>query len=140
MRIAILLVLSLMLSCNGSKQSATNGKAKADMELNGNYKIVSMNGEDLSSEGMELTFDASGNSVNGSSGCNKIFGNFSQNGSSIRIEALGSTKMFCEGRMELEKQFMQGLGAVNGVAVSDDGKVNLVNADAVLIQLEKIEE
>ena len=89
---------------------------------------------------MELTFDASGNSVNGSSGCNKIFGNFSQNGSSMSIEALGSTKMFCEGRMELEKQFMQGLGAVNGVAVSDDGKINLVNADTVLMQLEKIEE
>ena len=140
MRIAILLVLSLMLSCNGSKQSAASGKSKADMNLNGNYKVVTMNGEAFADQGMELIFDPNTNSVNGSSGCNKLFGNFTQNEASISIEALGSTKMFCEGRMDLEKQFIQGLTAVNGVATADDGKLNLMNGDTVLMQLEKIAE
>lgn len=137
MRIGILVVISLMLSCNGSKQGASNEKSKASIKLNGNYTVVSMNGAAFADGGMELIFDANTGKVNGSTGCNKVFGNFTQNTWNISFEAIGSTKMFCEGRMELEKQFLQGLSASTGVLSDNDGKISLTNGDDVIMQLEK---
>ena len=129
-----------MLSCNGSKQSAASTKSDSDMNLSGNYKVVSMNGQATTDQGLELIFDATTSRLNGSTGCNKVFGNFVQDASSLKIEALGSTKMFCEGRMELERQFLQGLTAIDGVVTTDSGKLNLTNGTSVILQLEKIAE
>lgn len=139
MRIGILVMLGLMLSCNGSKQSASNAKSQASLELNGNYKVVNMNGKAVDSEGLEIIFDASANSINASTSCNKAFGSYTQNGSELSFGVLGATKMYCEGRMEMETEMMQGLSAVNKVSQQEDGSLALMNGDQILMQLRKID-
>jgi putative lipoprotein len=47
--------------------------------------------------------------VTGSGGCNRMFGVYELNGSNLRFSGVGSTKMFCQGRMETETQFLSSL-------------------------------
>ena len=47
--------------------------------------------------------------VTGSGGCNRMFGVYELNGSDLRFSGVGSTKMFCQGRMETENQFLSSL-------------------------------
>lgn len=137
MRIGILVLMGLMISCNSSKKSASNSKA-ASMELSGNYKIMSMNGKAVEADGMELVFDTANNSVNASSGCNKLFGNYTLSGNSLSFGPLGATKMYCEGRMEMEKELMQGLAAVTRVSQQEDGTMGLMNDGQLLMRIKKV--
>lgn len=139
MRIGIFILLSLMLSCNSSKQGSNNGKSQASLELNGNYKIVSLNGNEVADQGLELIFDAESKSINASSTCNKIFGSYSQTGSQLSFSAMGATKMYCEGRMQMEKDMTQGMTAVNSVKLQEDGTLGLMNDEQVLMRIQKID-
>ena len=139
MRIGILIMFGLLLSCNSAKQSTTNGKSQASLELSGNYKVVSLNGNDVASEGLELIFNAETKSINASTSCNKIFGGYSQTGSQLSFSALGATKMYCEGRMEMEREMTQGMAAVNAVRLQEDGTVGLMNDDQLLMRIQKID-
>lgn len=50
--------------------------------------------------------------VNGKSGCNSFFADFERSGSKIVFGTPGSTKMFCGGAMEQEKQLLANLQKV----------------------------
>ena len=72
--------------------------------------------------------------INGSAGCNNYFGTYETDGYRITIgEQIGSTKMFCEGLMDQEQQYLAALAAANTFAVDgnrlkiscDDGKTLL---------------
>ena len=44
--------------------------------------------------------------VVGFSGCNRMFGRYALEGTSLKFDALGGTRMFCEGRMQIEQRFL----------------------------------
>jgi|SRR5882672_5763842 len=44
--------------------------------------------------------------VTGNAGCNSMFGAYALNGDSIRFDQMGGTRMFCQGRMNLEQKFL----------------------------------
>lgn len=138
MRFGILIVLGLLISCNSSKQSA-NEKADTNLELSGNYKVVNLNGTDVANEGMELIFDTASKTLNATTSCNKLFGSYSLSGSQLSFGNMGATKMYCEGRMELEKEMMQGITAVNGVKLQEDGSIGLMNDSQLLMSIRKID-
>ena len=50
--------------------------------------------------------------VSGHSGCNQMFGRFSQSGDTIKFDQMGGTRMFCEARMELERKVLAMFAAV----------------------------
>ena len=42
----------------------------------------------------------------GFSGCNRMFGRYALEGNSLKFDGLGGTRMFCEGRMQIEERFL----------------------------------
>ena len=126
-----LLLLTITLSCNTTKSSSSDD-AKAMPILSGAYSLVTMNNKDLTGSSIELTFNAESSSLSGSSGCNKLFGSYVQDGNALSFSGLGSTKMFCEGRMDLEQEFTQGLQVVNSTRLNN-GTLELMNGDKVLM-------
>ena len=66
--------------------------------------------------------------IGGNDGCNNYFGIFKVNGRTINIGDVGSTKMFCQERQELEQAFLKalslelrGLFSDNKLVLSADG-------------------
>lgn len=57
----------------------------------------------------------SGGEILGNGGCNNFFGEYTQNGTTLTIGALASTRMMCEGKMDAEAAFMQNLQNVRRV-------------------------
>ncbi len=132
-----LCILTITLSCNTVK-TGTNGNPAQPTELNGSYSVVSMNSKDMNANSMELVFNASTGEISGSSGCNRLFGSFTQNNGELAFSGFGATKMYCDGRMDLEQEFLQGLQVVNKYAFAN-GMLELKNNDQVLMTL-KVQE
>ena len=57
--------------------------------------------------------------VQGFAGCNQFFGKIKATGESIQFEELGSTKMFCSDKMEVENEFLTTLRAVDNYYIKD---------------------
>lgn len=52
--------------------------------------------------------------VVGFSGCNRMFGQYVLNGATLKFGGMGGTRMFCEGRMDLEQKYLAMFGEVAG--------------------------
>ncbi|HEU5134999.1 MAG TPA: META domain-containing protein [Steroidobacteraceae bacterium] len=50
----------------------------------------------------------------GFSGCNRMFGQYALEGSSLKFDGMGGTRMFCEAHMDLEQKFLAMFGQVAG--------------------------
>lgn len=50
--------------------------------------------------------------VTGFAGCNRLMGRYVLAGDRLKFDQLGGTKMFCDGRMELEGKFLGALAQV----------------------------
>jgi len=50
----------------------------------------------------------------GFSGCNRMFGSYALQGSSLKFDDLGGTRMFCEAQMPLEQRFLAMFAQVSG--------------------------
>ena len=48
----------------------------------------------------------SSTNVVGFSGCNRMFGRYVLEGALLKFDGLGGTRMFCEGRMQIEERFL----------------------------------
>jgi len=70
-----------------------------------------------------LRFEQSGK-VSGNGGCNNLFSTFTLDGRTINMEEIGSTRMMCEGKMELEEAYMKFLN-MEIRAIFSDGKLVL---------------
>lgn len=63
-------------------------------------------------EGSEITLDFEATEFNGRAGCNSYFGGYTVEGSTIAVDQIGSTMMFCEtpaGVMDQEQQYLAAL-------------------------------
>ncbi|MEP2936334.1 MAG: META domain-containing protein [Gilvibacter sp.] len=133
MKIFAICMLLFGLSCNGSKNLT---KQEAMTELAGIYNVTAMGSENVSGSSMTLKFDPETAAVGGSSSCNKIFGSYSAEGETMSFSAMGMTKMYCEGKMQMEKDFMQALQAVNKYRIKGD-QIELLQDKTVLLTLSK---
>ncbi|HTU68162.1 MAG TPA: META domain-containing protein [Steroidobacteraceae bacterium] len=66
-----------------------------------------------------LTLASSSNAVTGNSGCNRMFGHYALENDMLKFDGLGGTKMFCEGRMELEQSVNNALMATISWKITD---------------------
>lgn len=73
-----------------------------------------------------------GGEIIGHGGCNNFFGQYSQNGTTLTIGALASTKKFCKGLMEAEADFIQNLQATRR-AEGTHKALTLYGADDVIL-------
>lgn len=67
-------------------------------------------------------------SIRGKAPCNAFFGAFRETHGNIEIAGINETRMFCSGRMELERAFLDALARVRSYRV-DGSLLVLIDAD-----------
>lgn len=131
-----------MYLCNSSNRPViVLAKKEPDVKLstlNGEWKITSVNGEDIPS-GMEkqpfLAFDLKEKRIHGNAGCNLMNGGFettASNAKSISFPALITTMMACPD-MEVEGKILKAMNEVKSFDVLSGGGIGLYGADSTLL-------
>lgn len=103
----------IIISCSNS-MNATGG---SNHKLEGtSWKLTGLSTitGDLPKSPREVTMRLDTGRVYGSGGCNRYFGSYSLNGSSLTFNGVASTKMFCQGAMEVEDGLMQSFNNTDG--------------------------
>jgi heat shock protein HslJ len=82
------------------------------------WKLVQLGDKPVTAADMQqeanLVFDADGNRVTGSSGCNRLVGTYAVDGRSLRFNGVAGTRMACMRGMETETVFLGVLDKVRG--------------------------
>lgn len=131
-----------MYLCNSSNRPVmTLEKKESDVKLSilkGEWKITSVNGEDIPS-GMEkqpfLAFDLKEKRIHGNAGCNLMNGGFETNASnakSISFPGVITTMMACPD-MEVEGKILKAINEVKSFDVLSGGGIGLYSADNTLV-------
>lgn len=107
------LLTTIVLACN--QQSApSGGGSNAPLEKT-NWKLSQLpalpGALPEAAKAVTLLLDSS--RAAGNAGCNRFFGSYTLNGSKLQFTGIGSTKMFCEGKMEIENSVMNALNNTN---------------------------
>ena len=115
------------------------GTANKTVSLAGEWNIVSVNGQKVSSENDPfLGFDMKDGRLYGNAGCNSIMGEVSVDSveGSIELSQVGATRMMCRD-MKTEDMVLSALEKVAGYKASENG-VELTDAEGkVIFGLEK---
>ena len=134
--------LIFLYSC-GSNQENKSETSGGDMEsaenfkLHGSYLIQKIRNENVS-EKIELKFDSITNEVSGNAGCNRFGSGYERTGIKIAFRPVVSTKMYCEGKMEMENAITEILPQVFQMIIQD-GELVLMNEELEpLLTIEKI--
>ena len=111
------LFLFMIVACRPSNQigelvEATNARPLEDTT----WLLIELKGKETSTVDYRtpifVRYQKEGNKVNGFAGCNTFTGSYKNEGSTISA-TLASTRMFCEGKMEVETEFMNVLNTPN---------------------------
>ncbi len=109
-----------------TKERSGRAKSSTSAELLGSeWKLVGLAGEagaDVSDgHGANLVLHEEGETLSGSSGCNRLVGTFKLHGHALYFEPVGLTRMACpEPVMKLEKAFLDALESTTRYVVSGD--------------------
>ncbi len=103
-------------------------------DINGLYKVIKLNHEDISSFNININFDKKTQKISGFSGCNKFFGSYSQLKNKLSFSEIGSTKMLCnEEKNNLENLLLKALKKANLILFNDKGFSLYQNKKLLLI-------
>lgn len=121
---------SILFSCGSSKEVV--------VDLNGEYKLMSLQGEDLSDRDLNFTFTPAEHRISGETGCNDFSAKYTQENNVLSIGRAMSTRMFCEGRMDTEQKIINSLEDVARVKKDGNELVFYSTANQRLFSLTKI--
>lgn len=112
-------------------------------DINGSYEVFSINGQDITGEGVTINIDMSEseNRISGNNGCNQYSGTFENpEANDINLGPMMGTKMYCQEKADLEKLFMSQLSLVKKVE-ANNGTLKMMDENGtVLIKAEKKDE
>jgi copper homeostasis protein (lipoprotein) len=104
-------------SCSGSLEGAT-------------WTLTQLNGHPVKATSAQIIFKDK--RVSGSSGCNRMTGSYTLEGSKLVLGQMAGTRMACPGdAMELESTFLTALGTVNGFRIAGGTLELLHDGEAV---------
>jgi len=138
-----LMVLALGIMLSASKCSSTSdmpADAMAALKQGGRWTLSTLKGKEVQlPEGMEETpyiaVDSITGRLSGFAGCNRMMGTVEIKGDSISFPGLASTRMYCEGRQQLEDSFMSALRDASTFKLKD-GHLTLLKAGQELAVLQ----
>ncbi|PKP26094.1 MAG: hypothetical protein CVU03_05315 [Bacteroidetes bacterium HGW-Bacteroidetes-2] len=110
---SILLVTS---SCDEAQKAINTA---SNVQLNGNYTINEVIGKSYSSKGLVIGFDALNKSFNATTQCNNLFGTYTLDLYVIKFSDIASTKKYCEGKMDAEKEITDALVASGSYSIEN---------------------
>lgn len=88
------------------------------------WVLKSLNNEKIftpeASKDIFIRFDSGQNRFSGFAGCNNIFGTYTLIKDKIKFGPVAGTEMYCESRMETEKNFMKMFEVVSRISVKNN--------------------
>lgn len=123
------LILALTTSCKDLK------------DIPGDYDVVMVGNKDYSSYDITMNIEMSTeNRISGKSACNSYTGTFQNpKGNEVIMGMFMGTKMYCEDLDAIERDYMDRLGQVTSVQVTDTGLQMLNKENEVIITAVKKE-
>jgi heat shock protein HslJ len=111
--IVALLVLTTLAGCSLMRPPAAVATAASTSLLDTRWRLTQIGDEIVQNavgeREVHMTLHAVNTNVTGSGGCNSLFGRYALERDRLKFDGLGGTKMFCDGRMELEQKFHNAL-------------------------------
>lgn len=144
-QLPLLLGILLLVSCANVKKGTNepNGDSP-DLEeieiLSGDYHLITLKDENISSEDIYLEIDDTGESLSINAGCNVLRVDFIQDKDSISFQRPVSTKMYCQGKMTHENTLNLILPDVSEIRKRADDLVFLSKENQVLLRARKKEK
>ena len=137
---SLILAVFTLQSCKCQKETSnmqdnTQEENQAEL-LSGTYTISLIGTNRNFLDNLSISFDDAAKKVSGFAGCNRFFGTYSTESNAIKFGELASTKMYCEGMMEVEDQLLKALVQVSTFSVKDN-QLNLRNNDSILVEASK---
>ncbi len=138
-KLLFILSLFLIVSCGNSEEKISEDPVDLN-SLNGDYELLEMDGEDISSEGFILNFNGSEQRLSGKTGCNNFVAAYKIEDSIVKFNPPLGTKMYCEGQMEYEEIFNEVIPEIRNVRISDKDLIFLSGENQELLNLQKTED
>ena len=136
--IAVLAALLVSAACGGASVG-TPSQPIAPVDPAGAWQLVAgtVDGQPLAlRDDAPVTLEVDGSQVNGRSGCNSYFGQFTLVGGKVTLGNLGGTEMACEaGIMTLETTYLQALGRVEAARM--DGATLVLSGSGVELRFDR---
>lgn len=82
----------------------------------------------ISAEAVKPTIAFDGERASGFAGCNRFFAAVTRADGHVSLTGIGATRMFCEGRMQIEQDYLAKLGQVAAVR-TEGAELSLRDAD-----------
>lgn len=133
----ILSLTFLFFSCGNETVSEDPSDLK---KKSGNYNLINLDGEDISSEGFILEVEGEKQRLSGKTGCNNFVATYEIEDKQLEFSSPMSTKMYCEGEMEYEETFGEVLPQITKVQISEEELVFLSEENNELLKLQKIKK
>ncbi|QED38336.1 META domain-containing protein [Antarcticibacterium arcticum] len=136
-------LLILFYSCGSNQENKSGGEdndlvSAENIELSGNYMIRNIRAENVASEKIELKFDSTRQEFSGNAGCNRFSSGYERSGIKVTFKPVVSTKMYCEGKMEMESAITEILPEITQM-VLQNGELVFINENLdPLLTIEKI--
>ncbi|BAO54943.1 META domain-containing protein [Nonlabens marinus] len=112
-------------------------------DINGSYEVVTVDGQDMTGEGITINIDMSekGNSISGNNSCNQYSGNFKNpEGNEVDMGPMMGTKIYCVEKAQIEKKYMTQLALVKKAELKKN-YLRLMDEDGnVLIKAKRVDE
>jgi len=130
--ITMLLFAVILNACGATNKTTTNlvdsNNSEAQQTLNGTFKVLNMDSEDLT-----ITFDNQTKRVSGFSGCNNFSGNYTINENSLVFSGLATTRKMCMEQNNLaEQKMITALNETTTFEIKDD-KITFKKAEETLL-------
>lgn len=143
--LSLLLCLLLFVSCanvkKGANEPTVGSQDLGEIEmLSGEYQLITLKEENISSEDIYLKIDDKGESLMINAGCNVLRVDFTQEKEHISFQSPVSTKMYCEGKMTHENTLNLILPDISEIQSKEDKLVFLSKENDVLLTVRKTEK
>ncbi|HSP40631.1 MAG TPA: META domain-containing protein [Gillisia sp.] len=140
MKNILIALMVIFTSCGSNKERGENNEefeARIPGKLHGNYLVSELKNENLGGEDIIFRFDSIKSEVTGNAGCNRLNSVYVHIDSSINFQPAISTKMYCEGKMEREKEIIEILPEISEIIQQNEDVLLLSAESELLLKLKK---
>ena len=103
----VIFLIALLSSCGNTADTVT------EETFDGEYVLTNLQGYQVTSEEITITFNPIGNTVSGNLGCNRFSANYHQNGRAVSFTTPITTRKQCEGKMRRERRILSSIEDVS---------------------------
>lgn len=97
-----------------------NAKQSSEELYSANYEVTTLKDIDLGEDKPTIYIDTDENAISGNATCNDYRFEFKMDEKKMSMNRGISTKMYCDGKMEIEQSFMSMMGNVKYISQADE--------------------